>query len=157
MGVIISQLTPYSCVLSCFESYLHDLGIYVTQADMLANHRDLCHSDPAAYHTYGAVDPLKIPDLAARYLLVAEDFNSQAEGDIDAQAKTPGTALLALCHAFGGQPNSNHCIRIRGAQNGEVVFSSPAFRYGYLGKAPLVNFFNTWQVTLKKLRVDTKP
>ena len=35
MGIILSQLTPHSCVLSCFESYLQDLGIYVTQTDIL--------------------------------------------------------------------------------------------------------------------------
>ena len=148
---ILSQLTPYTCVLSCFESYLRDIGHHVTQGEMLAHHRDLC-DNPAQFETYGAVEIARISLLAERYLIVAEDFLPRDEPTLNQQLANPREALLGLCKRFNDQDNSNHCIRLLALQAGHLTFASPAFPYGSLRTVALVDFVTKWDVTVKKLR-----
>ena len=49
---MLSQLTPYTCALDCFSSYLRELGLNVYSTDILTNNRDLCFNQPPEDHMF---------------------------------------------------------------------------------------------------------
>jgi hypothetical protein len=151
MPSLISQLTPYSCALACLESFLADLGHNTTQAEMLANHRDICWN-PTNVGTFGAIDSFRLKILASRYLCQPEDFSSSDAALIGQQLAVPRETLFACCHRFRGNDNSNHCIRLLRLEADFLYYSAPGFPYGVQDKVPLTDFFTHWQPTLLKLK-----
>jgi hypothetical protein len=151
MSNTISQLTPYTCALACLESFLLDLGHRVTQAEMLAHHRDICLNQ-SDIGTYGAIDEGRLKVLARRYLCVADDFATQDEKQIVDQLTRPREALVACCHRFSAQDNSNHCVRLIRVDQSMLHFSSPGFPYGKVESVSLADFFAQWQPAVLKLR-----
>lgn len=147
---IISQITPYTCVLACLESFLTDLGYHVTQTEILTHHRDICQN-PSDFKTYGAIDEVRLKYLAARYLCLADDFASQAELELSQQMAKSREALVACCHRFNKIDNLNHCIRLIGADQGVLHFLSPGFPHGTVESVQLVEFFGEWQPTVIRL------
>ena len=152
MQRIISQLTPHTCVLACLESFLVELGHSVTQAEILAHHRDICFNPAPDIHTYGAIDEHRLKLLAGRYLCSADDFPNTDEVQIANQLSIPREALIACCYRFQAQNNRNHCIRLTDVKQGTLHFLCPLFPNGTEESVVLTDFFAQWQPTVLKLR-----
>jgi hypothetical protein len=139
-------------VLACLESFLVELGHSVTQAEMLAHHRDICFNPPPRDHTYGAIDEHRLKQLAGRYLCAADDFPNTDEAQIANQLSIPREALIACCYRFQAQDNLNHCIRLTDVKQGTLDFLCPLFPNGTEESVVLADFFAQWQPTVLKLR-----
>jgi hypothetical protein len=69
---VLAQLTPFTCVLACWSSFLEEQGLHVTQADLLLHHRDLyLDSLREAPHDFGRLELHQFVALARRYCFVA--------------------------------------------------------------------------------------
>jgi len=124
---MISQFTPYTCVLDCFSFYLREMGFPVFTPDLLANHRDLCHNMPD-YHTYGAVRTDLIPELAKRYLLKTVECPVDDFPTIST-AINVGHCVLLICRRYGGL-DINHCVKIVGIDSNDYKLFTPSFPHG---------------------------
>ena len=144
---IVSQFTPYTCAQACLESFLQQLGIRATQADMLTHHRRLCFNPPPDYHTFGAIDPQRFAVLAQQYLLGVADFPSRDTADITAQLDNPREMLTAICGQFRGQ-QVTHAIRLSHLDGNTLHFMCPGFPIGSLDSAPFADFRDIWQPTI---------
>lgn len=125
---MLSQLTPFTCVLDCFSSYLRELGLNVNSADILTNHRDICLSDPTNTKPYGATNIEGIKQLCHRYLLVCEQITITNVSDIS-RIINVGECLLIYSTRFEGK-DVCHVIRVVGVNGDECIIFSPKFPYG---------------------------
>jgi hypothetical protein len=144
---IISQLTPYTCALACLESFLQQLGVRATQADMLTHHRALCSNPGACFSTFGAIDVPRFIDLATRYTLGAIEFPSRDVGEIRTQLNKPREMLTAICGKFQGQQIC-HAIRLSHFDGDVLHFMCPQFPVGTSGSVPFVELRDSWQAVI---------
>jgi hypothetical protein len=119
---------------------------------MLAHHRDICYNPPPGFHTYGAIDELRLKQLAGRFLCAADDFPNTDEAQIANQLSIPREALIACCYRFQAQDNNNHCIRLTDVKQGTLHFLCPRCPNGTQESVVLTDFFAQWQPTVLKLR-----
>ena len=98
--IIIPQLTPASCTLACFESFLAQNGIFVTQRRMKVMRPDIC----------GALNDENRCVYTHHYSDVGHTFgftcSKIASDDHVPFPCHPTSAILMATNALGGTPHS---------------------------------------------------
>ena len=74
---LVPSITRYTCTLACLESYSRDIGLFLTQADLMKYHPLLC-LDPAKNHEFGATSPSQFLQLCISLAL-----NPQSQRNFD--------------------------------------------------------------------------
>ena len=126
---MLSQFTPYTCVLDCFSSYLRERGLSVFSQDILTNHRDICFNPPPDLGTFGAIDANRFKILVSRYFLIADELSVDDETNVSS-AISEGHGLFVFCSRYDARDNLNHTVRIVGVCGNEYEIDVPAFPHG---------------------------
>lgn len=125
---IINQLTPYTCVLACLESYFEDIQKPKTQCEILKDCFAVIKNPTDERKDYGAISDVQVVALAAFLGFQAGLFMDFRQNHvepvfIDALKNNKGVLISAN---WNGQ--SQHCVRLSGVKaNGIYEVMCPMF------------------------------
>lgn len=147
--MLVPQLTPFTCVLACLESFLRDSGLSVNQAEMLLHHRDLCWKEDV--RTYGSILPDQLEALVRRYLFKFEILEKPSAKQLaDILAQFDHTVFI-LTRRFEAKDGQKHCVRIKSIDDENIVFMDPKFPYGAWGQSSMKDLLSSWEPTFVKI------
>lgn len=153
---LVSQLTPFTCVLACFESFLYDQGVFVSQAEILKSHVDLC-INPHDEVKFGAMDVSRLRELAKRHAYISDILSNPTKEQID-EILRKSHGIICICQRFKDQ-DINHTIRLIQVQGEYVIFMNSQMFGACWDKVKFDELLSKWSVTFIHLfsAVGTSP
>jgi len=140
MSSLISQFSPYTCVLDCWAHFMRERGNQISTEELLKNHRDLCWNDPKWWE-YGSLDKTKFEELVRRYKMICAPFTPKDADEVEARIKN-NRGVFVMAADYNG---NRHMLRIVGRSADQLEVLTPALPYGLREHVTVDHVTTTWK------------
>ena len=154
---IVSQITPYTCTLACFESYFHDLKRPLKQEEILRKHPQYC-LNPHKIDIFGTMTEVQIICFARLFGIETTPYiHIEKPSFIKLVKELSANDAIFITSYWKEQ--TYHCVRfsrIIDESKGLFEVMSPAFRGGSMEQVDF-NELVKWNFTVflfKRIQAD---